>query len=332
MKKTFKNLVQTNKQRKPQSKSTESNETGIEMPKRTLGKTGYQVSILSLGGQGALQKQNDEKDMVEIIQRAYKLGINYFDTSPVYGPSEDYYGAALREFRKKIFLASKTQDRTRDGSLRLLEKSLKRLKTTYLDSWQIHQLTEYEEINEVTAKNGALKAAIEMKEQGVVKYIGFTGHESPGVLVEMASRFEFDTSLCPVNIADRVSPPSFIDEFLPVANQQNLGVVGMKVFSQGYLFNPGGITTPWEALSYVLSLPVSTVIVGCDSLGQLEENVAIAKAFYKLSEEQAKKLEEKAQLYPERGAFFKKQFGGYGSKDFLSHPPFVVTRYNPSLV
>ena len=107
----------------------------------------------------------------------FKLGVNYFDTSPVYGPSEEYYGKALGNARKKIFLATKTHDRTRDGSLKLLEKSLKRLKTDYVDLWQIHHLDSLDDVKKVTADDGALQALLEMQEEGVVKHLGFTGHE-----------------------------------------------------------------------------------------------------------------------------------------------------------
>ncbi len=152
------------------------------MPKRKLGKTGYDVGVFSLGGQGSLETQ---KGNIDIIIRAYELGVNYFDTSPIYGPSEDLYGKALAGFRNKIFLATKTEKRDRDGALKDIEKSLKRLKTDYIDLWQIHHLENHDEINKICGKNGALKALLEMKEQGVVKFLGITGHEDPKPLLEI---------------------------------------------------------------------------------------------------------------------------------------------------
>lgn len=110
------------------------------LPKRKLGKTGFEVGIFSLGGQGALEQQRDEDEMVEIIQRAYDLGVNYFDTSPIYGPSEDYYGKAIPGFRNDIVLATKSDKRDRDGALRDMENSLKRLNTDWIDVWQIHHI------------------------------------------------------------------------------------------------------------------------------------------------------------------------------------------------
>jgi hypothetical protein len=290
-----------------------------KIPTRKLGKTGFDVTIIGLGGQGSLETQGNEKNCVEIIEKAYELGINYFDTSPIYNKSEEYYGKAIPSFRKKIFLATKTDDRTRDGSLKFLEKSLKRLKTDYIDLWQIHHLDRMEEVDEVTSKGGALEALIEMKEQGVVRHLGFTGHENPKILVEMSERFDFDTVLCALNAADRNVDPSFIDTLLPVAERKKLGVIGMKVFAQGYIFDKSqnGITTTWEPIHYVLSLPVSTIIVGIDSPAQLEENVIIAKGFSQLSGKQMREIEAKTKHYVRRAAFFRSKFGGYSSKDKL---------------
>jgi len=290
-----------------------------KIPTRKLGKTGFNCTIIGLGGQGSLETQGKEKNCVEIIQRAYELGINYFDTSPIYGPSEDYYGKAISDFRKKIFLATKTDDRTRDGSLKFLEKSLKRLKTDYIDLWQLHHLDRMEEVDEITAKGGALEALIEMQEQGVVKHLGFTGHENPKLLVEMSKRHDFDTVLCALNAADKHIKPSFIEELLPIANRKKLGIIGMKVFAQGYIFDrtKRGIITTWEPIHYSLSLPISTIIVGVDTVSQLEENVIIVKGFSQLSKEQMSEIEEKTKHYARRAAFFRSKFGGYSSRDKL---------------
>ena len=290
------------------------------MPKRPLGKTGYKVSIISLGGQGSLETQGDDDNCIDIIRRSYELGINYFDTSPIYGPSEDFYGEALDGIRDDIFLATKTDKRDRDGSLKEIEKSLKRLKTDHIDLWQIHHLDNMEEVDEVTTKDGALQALLEMKEQGVVKYCGFTGHQDPKILVEMSKRYDFDTVLCPVNAADRHMKPPFMETVVKAANSKNIGVIGMKVFSQGFIFHPKGITTSWEPLAYALSQPVSTLIVGHDNMAQLEENVSIAKNFSPLNEEKQKEIEEKTKSYIRRASFFRSQYGGYQSRDELKDP------------
>lgn len=287
------------------------------IPKRKLGKTGYEVGIFSLGGQGALEHQQDKEEMVEIIQRAYELGVNYFDTSPIYGPSEDYYGAAIPSFRQDIVLATKSDKRDRDGALKDIEKSLKRLNTDWIDIWQIHHIENMEEVEEVFGPGGALEAFVEMKDQGVVKNIGITGHEDPIPLIEMMNRHPFDTVLCISNPADAHVDPSFKDALYPIANQKNMGIIGMKVFAQGYIFHPEGISTTWEPLFYAMSQPISTVIVGCDSVSQLEENVALARGFYQLNQEQLNKIETIVKGTEKRGAFFRKEFGGYDSREKL---------------
>jgi len=234
----------------------------VRMPQRSLGATGYSVGILSLGGQGSLESQGNNNNSIKIIRRAYELGVNYFDTSPVYGPSEDYYGEALQDIRQNIFLASKTDKRDRDGSLKEIEKSLRRLKTDYLDFWQIHHLENTEEVKKVCDDNGALKALIEMKEQGVVKNIGFTGHDHPDALISMMKKYPFDTILLPVNVGDVHMKQSFINDVIPDANRKRMGIIGMKVFAQGFVFHPKGITTTWEPLIYALSQNINTIIVG----------------------------------------------------------------------
>jgi len=289
-----------------------------KMPKRELGKTSYKVSILSMGGQGALE-DGTKDDSISIIKRAYDLGINYFDTSPIYGDSEKHYGKVLKGIRKNVFLATKTDDRTRDGSLRLLERSLKRLNTDYIDLWQIHHLDDSDDISSICSKKGSLQALIEMKEQKVVKYLGFTGHEIPDVLIKMSKQHLFDTVLCPVNAADKNMNKSFISDVLPVAKDQNMGIIGMKVFSQGYMFHPKGIKTAWELISYALSQDVSTIIVGHNTIEELEENVAIAKSFYQLLNKQQEEIEEKTKDYLKRACFFRKEYGGYNSKKKIGY-------------
>jgi len=293
------------------------------MPKRLLGKTGYKVSTFSLGGQGALENQGGKKNCINIIRRAYELGVNYFDTSPIYGPSENYYGEALKDIREDIFLASKTDKRDKSGSLKEIEKSLKRLNTDYLDLWQIHHLDSLKEVNQVAGKNGALAALIEMQEQGVVKWLGITGHEDPKILTEIMNRYDFDTVLCPVNACDMNMDKPFISTVIKKANEKNMGIIGMKIFSQGYIFHPDGLKNISDPILYSLSQPISTIIVGCDSIKQLEENISTAKSFSSLNKKEQKEIEEKTKSYKKRACFFRKEYGGYDSKNELN-PPYKI--------
>jgi predicted aldo/keto reductase-like oxidoreductase len=262
------------------------------LPTRALGRTGRQVSILGLGGEGVLRTHGENDKAVQVIQRALDLGITYCDTAPAYASSRDYYGAALGERRKQVFLASKTHDRSRDGSLRLLDDSLLRLRTDHLDLWQLHDLRTAADLDRIFAKNGALEALIQARSEGRVRFLGLTGHHDPAILVEAMLRFVFDTVLVALNAAD-VHRSSFIHAVLPVAAKRGIGVIGMKVCSQGLLLSQAGLTMN-EAIGYTLSLPkVSTVIVGCGTPDEVEENVRIAHEFRAFGEQQMRALEKR---------------------------------------
>ncbi len=296
------------------------------MPTRNFGKTGFRVGVFSLGGQAAIEKPENDAVAVPIIERALDLGVNYLDTSARYGGearwSERYFGQVMAKRRNEAFLATKTHDRTRDGSLKLLETSLKLLQTSHVDLWQLHAMSTMDDVEKVTAKGGALEAFREAREQKLVRFLGLTGHTDPGVLAEAIRRFPFDTILMAVNAADPHHLP-FGSDLLSLAVEREMGIVGMKVPARGRLlagFAPppveqqrgaikatrtGTLSMP-EAMRYVLSLPVSTVIVGCDSVGQLEENVAIAKAFTPLSREQMASLEKKAEPVAKQALWFRR--------------------------
>jgi aryl-alcohol dehydrogenase-like predicted oxidoreductase len=303
--------------------------TAGAMPTRNLGRTGHRVGIFSLGGQAALDRGHNEDTAVPIVERALDLGVNYIDTSSIYGGperwSERYVGQVMKRRRAEVFLASKTKERTRDGSLRMLEKSLELLHTDHLDLWQIHDIGEPEDVAAVFAKGGALEALIQARDQKMVRYLGITGHFRPEPLADAIQRHPFDTILLAVNAADK-HHFSFMDTLLPLAVEKQMGIIGMKVPARGRLLRtwtppplerqqhswegaviattPGPLTMR-EAMHYSLSLPVSTVIIGCDSIQQLEENLAIARDFTPLSEQQMAALAERAQPVSKQALFFR---------------------------
>lgn len=280
-----------------------------QMPKRFLGKTGYQVGIFSLGGQATLEKPGTEKESVKIINRAIDLGVNYIDTAAAYGQgiSETYIGKVMKERRNEVFLATKTHDRSYDGSMRLLEKSLKQLQTDRIDLWQLHNVRTEEDLKKIFASDGAIKALEEARKNGVVRFLGITGHYDPWILKKGIDEYNFDCILMALNAADRHNK-SFIDNLLPFAVQKNLGIIGMKIPARGRIFREDGITTMKQAMEYVLTLPVSTIIVGISTLNELEENIRIAKNFKPLTEKQMKELEELTKPYFDEAAWFKSKW------------------------
>jgi aryl-alcohol dehydrogenase-like predicted oxidoreductase len=299
------------------------------MPTRNLGKTGQRVGIFSLGGQAALERGNNEAVAVPIIERALDLGVNYIDTSSIYGGperwSEKYIGQVMKTRRAQAYLASKTKDRTRDGSLRMLEKSLKLLQTDHLDLWQLHDIGTPGDIAEVFAKGGAMEALIEARDQKMVRHLGITGHHRPECLIEGINRFPFDCILLAVNAADK-HHYSFMQELLPLAVEKQMGIIGMKLTGRSRLLSswtppplerqkrmwegiveaktPGTLTMR-EAMYYCLSLPISTAIIGIDSLAQLEENVRLAQEFTPFSEAQLAALAQRAEPVSKQALFFR---------------------------
>lgn len=249
------------------------------------------------------------KEAVPVIRRALELGITYFDTAPAYQQSQDYLGEALggdEGDRPKIILASKTHERSRDGSLALLENSLQRLRTDHLDVWQLHDLRSVEDLDEIFADDGAIKAVEEAKQQGLIRFVGITGHYDPAILTEGLTRYAFDTVMCSVNVADRARLP-FQDTVLPLAQEHRVGVIAMKVFAQGFLphLAPPSVTVV-NALHYVLTLPVSVAIIGCRTPEEVEENVRIGTSFAPLSREEMTRLEVDVQPLAHQLSSFKR--------------------------
>ena len=284
------------------------------MPERPLGRTGHNVRLFSLGGQATLEKSGTRDESVAIINRAIDLGVNYIDTAAAYGRgiSQTYIGEVMATRRNEVFLATKTHDRTRDGSLRLLEESLRLLQTDHLDLWQLHNVRTVEQLDKIFGENGAIDALQKARDEKVVRYLGITGHYDPDTLIEGIERFDFDTVLMALNPADRNYLP-FTEKLLPLAKRKAMGVIGMKIPARGRLFREGGITSMKQAMSYVLSLDgVSTVIVGCDNVQQLEENISIAADFQPLSSSDMARLEGLTAGYATEAAFFKKGGAGWG--------------------
>jgi len=174
------------------------------MPTRSFGKTGYKVGILSLGGQATIEKKGTEEESEKIINRAIDLGINYIDTAASYGGGESQLniGRVMKTRRKEVWLATKTHERTYDGSMRLLEDSLNKLQTDHLDTWQLHNVQRKEQLNQIFAPDGAIKALEKAKSEGVVRHLGITGHFEPLILLDAIKKYPFDQILLAVNAAD----------------------------------------------------------------------------------------------------------------------------------
>jgi predicted aldo/keto reductase-like oxidoreductase len=294
------------------------------MPTRSFGKTGYKVGILSLGGQATLEMKGTEEESEKIINRAIDLGVNYIDTAAAYGGgiSQLNIGRVMKTRRREVWLSTKTHDRTYDGSMRLLEESLKNLQTDHLDTWQLHNVQTMAELDQIFAGDGAIKAMEKAKSEGIIRNIGITGHFEPLVLLEAIKRYPFDSILMAVNAAD-VHYLSFKNYLLPEAQKRGIAIIGMKVATRGRMLStwtppplgeqPERLRTPKsgtitikEALSYNMSLPVSTTIIGIDNVAQIEEDVKIASEFSPLCEAEMKEIEFKTLPIVRQGLYFRR--------------------------
>ena len=289
------------------------------LQKRRLGKTGEMVSCIGFGCGTRFCSIESEEAAQALLERAFNLGVNYFDTASSYTRrgierlSEKRIGEFSKTRRKEIFLATKIDPRDRDGALRSVELSLKLLQTDYVDLIQIHSLSNLDDLGRIGSSNGVLAAIQQLKEQKAARFIGITGHNDGAAMAEALRRYDFDTVLISLNAAQSANPiaqrkmepiPAFENSALPVALQKNLGVLSMKVMGQGLLVGTGaGRASPAELLQFNLSQPVASVIIGCEQTAPLEQNVQAAINFTPLSENGKQKLQEK--VAPSRSAWEK---------------------------
>ena len=255
-----------------------------EIPLRPLGTTGVSVSMLCLGGFHLSVPPEDEA--TRIIHTAIDNGITFMDNAWEYADheSERRMGNALAQdgYRDKVFLMTKNcaHDRTASNSMVKLEESLRRLQTDHLDLWQIHEVTFPDDPDRIFAPGGAAEAMVKAKEEGKVRFIGFTGHKSPSIFRRMLSQgFPWDTLQMPVSVLD-ANFNSFQKEIIPLAQEQGVGVIGMKSLAAGHIFaDPAIDITAEEAIRYALSQPIASLCTGIDSMAILEQNLRIARDF-----------------------------------------------------
>ena len=271
-------------------------QTQAPVPHRKMGRTGLDVSCIGLGGYhlGTIQEQ---QMIDQIVGEAIDAGVNFFDNAWEYndGRSEEVVGQALKGKRDKVILMSKvcTHGRDRNVAMRQLEDSLQRLQTDHLDVWQIHEVIYWNDPDLIFAPNGAIEALAKAKQEGKVRFVGFTGHKDPRIHLKMLSHnFPFDTVQMPLNCFDATFR-SFEQHILPELNKRDIAPLGMKSFGgSGEMLRHGDVGPP-EALGYAMSLPVAVTISGIDTLEVLRQNLKIARGFQPLSAETMQNLRER---------------------------------------
>lgn len=276
----------------------------MNIPKRMLGRTGYEATIIGLGGEGILRTCGYETQAYQLINRAIDLGLNYFDSARAYSGSEAYYGLALKERRKGIFLTSKSHARDKKGALDHLRQTLTNMKTDHLDLWQVHDVRTDEDVEAIFSPRGAIQAFVEAKERGLTRFIGLTGHHDPLITKRCIERFDFDTVLIPVNPAEPLHQ-SYLDHVMPVAVRKGAGVIAMKVYFRGHASKLPWYTNMEPFFRFALSQTVTLAVIGCDDIAQLEENVRFASTFNRMGADEIQDLIDGVSPYGRRLMYYK---------------------------
>ena len=255
------------------------------VPRRPLGRTGERVSAIGLGGFHLGKPDVPEPESLRIIRAAIDGGITFLDNCWDYngGQSEIRMGKALRDgYRRRAFLMTKIDGRDRRTAARQIDESLRRLETDRIDLLQFHEVIRMDDPERIFAAGGAMEAALEARQAGKVRYIGFTGHKSPKIhlkMLEVAAghRVRFDAVQMPLNAMD-AHYDSFERHVLPALVRDGIGVLGMKPMGDHVILESKTVT-PVECLRYAMSLPTSVVITGCDSMPILEQALRAARSF-----------------------------------------------------
>lgn len=277
-----------------------------QIPLRDFGKTGVKVSALGMGGHH-LGAAKDEDTAVQLVHKALDGGITFFDNCWEYnrGKSEDWLGKGLKGKRDQAFLMTKVCTHGRDGALgmQMLEQSLRRLQTDHLDLWQIHGVSFQNDPDLFIRPGGAAEALTKAKQQGKVRFVGFTGHKDPDIhLAMLATGFPFDAVQMPLNPFD-ANFFSFEQKVLPVLNQRGIAPIGMKpIGGHGEPVEQGTFTAQ-ELLRYAMSLPVAVTLTGMERPEILEQNLKVAQGFTPLAADEMQKLRERAKPYAGDGRF-----------------------------
>jgi aryl-alcohol dehydrogenase-like predicted oxidoreductase len=277
-----------------------------DIPTRPFGRTGERVSIIGLGG-WHLGAPESDRAAVRLAHAAIDGGITFLDNAWDYneGLSEERMGKAIADRRDKVFLMTKVCTHGRDGkvAMRQLEDSLRRLRTDYLDLWQIHEVVFDDEPARHFARGGVVEALDRAREQGKVRYVGFTGHKSPALHLEMlAYGYQWDSCQLPLNCFD-ASFRSFEEQVLPELNRRGIAPIGMKSLSGDGRAVKAKVVSAEEALTYALSLPVATVVSGMESMRVLKQNLSVAQGFRAMSARERQALRRRAAPHAADGRF-----------------------------
>lgn len=275
--------------------------------KKIFGNTGREVTQVGLGGEGVLRTQGRKSEARDVIKEAIAQGITYFDSAQAYEDSEIYLGSvwgASPETRVNIFQASKSASRDKKGALKDLENSLKRLQTTYLDLWQIHDVRTKEDLEEISGKGGALEAFLQARNAGKARFIGVTGHHDPAILTKAVTDWPVDAVMMPVNPVEGILG-GFLTSTLDAARAKGIAVIGMKVLGASHYLSAKLNVTAELLIRYALSHEITVVIVGCSNINEVKTLAKEGSVSNPLSEEEIVHLNDIFKPETKRLAFYR---------------------------
>jgi predicted aldo/keto reductase-like oxidoreductase len=257
----------------------------VRMEKRPLGSTGEKVTILGLGGFHLLEIS--DTDAVQIMNRYLDEGGNYIETAHSYGDgeSERKVGLVMKKRRNECFLATKCIHRDKKNALRSIDESLSHLQTDHVDLLFFHAVQTDEDLDRILSSGGALEAFLDARKKGKIRFIGISGHGVPDVLMRALERYQFDVVMTGFNFFDQFNFPGIEGELVPLARKKRMGVVGMKAFADGLLWE-----YPTESLRYTFSLPIDVLATGFNTMQMLEKDLEITRRFEPLTEHEKEKL------------------------------------------
>ena len=261
------------------------------LPRRPLGRTGLNVTILGLGCAAMGSGRYSVDEGATVVDACLDEGINYIDCASTYGDAEVKLGAVMKRRRNEAIITTKTLKRGREEAWEEINTSLERLNTDSVDLLQLHAINSFEDLDRITARDGSLGAVLRAKEEGMASHIGISGHTRPEVIVEALNRYPFETTLVPLSSTDKLVH-DFGETLFPLAQDRKFGVIAMKVLAAGRVTQHAQ-----ESIRYSLTLPISTAIVGMATVGEVKQNVRVAQAFSPMSHDEMKTLEERTRSY-----------------------------------
>ncbi len=271
------------------------------LPRRPLGETGLNVTILGLGCAAIGSGRYSVAEGAEVVDTCLDEGINYVDCASTYGDAEEKLGAVMRRRRSEAIITTKTLRRGREEAWEEINTSLERLKTDSVDLLQLHAINSFEDLDRITSRDGSLGAALRAKGEGMASHIGISGHTRPEVIAEALNRYPFETTLVPLSSTDKLVH-DFGETLFPLAQDRKFGIIAMKVLAAGRV-----TTHVQESIRYSLTLPISTAIVGMATVDEVKQNVLVARTFSPMDRDEMKAFEERTRGFATTGVMWWKR-------------------------